>query len=136
MDTPYRILWDLRRYMITKKPWSQGISITYSRRSETDDEATNVAVTPRHRCVHPAFRDTEMERQPGTGHRHPPYGLERFSSLEVDRRAHVLTRAFCGRDHHRPSATRPLRPGGPRGCRFDGILRQSGRDVPAHALAA
>src|SRR5674476_87615 len=34
MDTPYRILWDLRRYMITKKPWSQGISITYSRRSE------------------------------------------------------------------------------------------------------
>src|ERR1019366_3964059 len=36
MDTPYRILWDLRRYMITKKPWSQGISITYSRRSETE----------------------------------------------------------------------------------------------------
>src|SRR5664280_3759712 len=35
MDTPYRILCDLRRYMITKKPWSQGISITYSRRSET-----------------------------------------------------------------------------------------------------
>src|SRR5674476_717391 len=35
MDTPYRILWDLRRYMITKKPWSQGISITYSRRSGT-----------------------------------------------------------------------------------------------------
>src|SRR5664280_2984514 len=34
MDTPYRILWDLRRYMITKKPWSQGISVTYFRRSE------------------------------------------------------------------------------------------------------
>src|ERR1035437_3295776 len=35
MDTPHHILWDLRRCMTTKKPWPQGISITYSRRSET-----------------------------------------------------------------------------------------------------
>src|SRR5674476_281390 len=41
MDTPYRILWDLRRYMITKKPWSQGISITYSRRSEPHRRAVD-----------------------------------------------------------------------------------------------
>jgi hypothetical protein len=44
MGTVYHISTDLQRHTATNKPWSEGISVTYTRRSETlRDAAAHVS---------------------------------------------------------------------------------------------
>jgi hypothetical protein len=87
MGTVYHISTDLQRHTATNKPWSEGISVTYTRRSETESSDSFakhpgmgghgiVKVVPRHQslpagaltaCRSPSLVKSAMMDSPALG---------------------------------------------------------------------